>query len=500
MSAELVPVGQLSQAGSAREGDDRQRAGWLFVVLWAVNIGMAAAILFLGLPKLTVGTVTMFLLLGLILVGVPVGYSMLIASIVCLTALGGLQLASASLTGIIFESVANWQYSVIPMFVMMGVALWTSGLSGRTYGAARQWLSWLPGGLGVATNFAGAGLAAASGSTMGIVMTLGKVALPEMMKRRYSPALATGSVAMAGTLGQVIPPSILLVVYAGVAETPVGPQLLAGLIPGLILALGFATVIVCWALIVPSAAPRLLDRSITWRSRLTSLIPVIPVLLVVFLVIGGMFTGIFTATEAAAVGAVAALLVGVFCRGKGTRSLPKIGRYIWNTAQEAVRSIAGLFLVLLGAVLLTSAIARSGIAQSLSTWLVSLEPDRVTLMFGLILFYLVLGMFLESLPMILLTVPILIAPLEAVGVDMIWFGVFVIIMCEIGMVFPPIGIVTFIVHRLAQDPRTNSGVPVSLVAVFKGVLPFVALATAALIVFVYFPEIVLWLPNSSASE
>ncbi|MDN4465379.1 TRAP transporter large permease [Microbacterium aurantiacum] len=449
------------------------------------------------MPKMAVGGIGLLLMLLLMAAGVSIGVAMIVASVVGLVALGGFRVAETSLQALMFDGVASWSLSVVPMFVLLGIAMWRGGITTKAYHAAHQWFGRLPGGLAIATNVAGAGLSATSGSTIGISFALGRMAIPEMLRAGYRPSLATGSVAMAGTLGQIIPPSILLVIYAGIAQVSVGPQLIAGVLPGVILALGFGLVIVAIALLRPNGAPRVPQPGVTWGSRFRSLVGVVPILIIVVTILGGTYSGIFTITEAAACGAFIAIIVSWSGLGRGKRGVKATFRYLRDVVMDTVGSVASLFLVLIGALLISRLIALSGLAQAFSTWLVDLELGRIELLLILILAYIVLGMFLESLPMMLLTVPLLQGPLEALGVDMIWFGIFLVILCEIGMVFPPIGILTFIVHRLSQDPRVNLGVEVKLVDVFKGTMPFVGFSVLTLVLFIFFPDIVMWLPEMS---
>lgn len=465
---------------------------WLLLTVIAAACGV---MLLADLDGQSIGIITLVLMILLLVVGVPIGFAMIGSSIVGLFAIAGERAATASTSAIVYDSVASWTLNVVPLFVLMGVAMWKGGVTGRAYATARQWTNWLPGGLAVATNFSGAALATSSGSTMGITFALSRMSLPEMLSVGYKPSLATGSVTMAGTLGQIIPPSILLVIYAGVVSVPVGPQLLAGIVPGIILAVGFAATIIIWVVLDPSAAPRANSDDITWRSRFASLPALIPLLLVMATVIGGMFFGIFTASEAAALGALVALVVSWFMLGRGQRGPRATAVYLRDSVLETVTSIAGLFIILIGAAMLTRVLALSGVARAITQKLLDLDLARVELLLILVVVYIVLGMFLESLPMILLTVPLLQPPLEAMGVDMIWFGIFIVIMCEIGMVFPPIGMLVFIVHRLAQNPAVSRGVPVSLGDVYRGVMPFVALTILVTVAFIIWPDIVMWLPN-----
>jgi C4-dicarboxylate transporter, DctM subunit len=471
----------------------------LLWILGLAAVGVTATILIGGLPRQMVGLLAIVMLLLQLALGVPIGFAMILSAGIGLVGTLGFDVAWASLGNVAIDSVTSWSLNVIPLFVLMGIAMWKGGITAKAYVVARQWLGWLPGGLAVATNMAGAGLSATSGSTVGVTLALSRMSLPEMLKAGYRPSLATASVAMAGTLGQVIPPSILLVIYAGVAGTSVGPQLLAGLLPGVLLALGFCLVAVLWALVAPSVAPRVGLEGVTWPTRFRTLGGLVPILAVGIVVVGGIATGLLTASESAAIGAIAALVVSWISFGRGNRGPKSTWRFLHETFVESVRAIAGLFIIVVGALLLTRLLTISGLAQEMTAGLLRLDLDRVTLLILLIVFYIFLGMFLESLPMILLTVPLLQAPLEAIGVDMIWFGVFMIIMCEIGMVFPPIGILTFIVHRLAQDPQVNLGHRITLADVFRGVMPFVAVAVIVAIVLIIWPAIPLWLPNMSSA-
>lgn len=485
-----------SNVKTIQTAPSRRVSGAWFWVLGAAAAVIAAGLLFADLDRLLVGGLVIVLLLLLMLLTVPIGFAMITASVIGLLALGGSRAMESSVQSILFDGLASWTMAVVPLFVLMGIALSHSGVTTRAYEAASQWLGKLPGGLAVSTTVAGAGLATTSGSTTAISMSLGRMAIPEMLRAGYSPSLATGSVAIAGTLGQIIPPSILLVIYAGIAETSVGSQLMAGMVPGLILALGFVIVIVVWATLKPGIAPRADQTGITWATRLRSAIGMSPLILVAVIVLGGLALGLFTANEAAAWGALAALVIGVIRLPKGQRNLRGAGVFGRQVFMDTVSSVAGLFILIVGALMLGRALTISGLARWMGEVLTDMNLDRVSLLLVLIVAYIILGMFLESLPMMLLTIPILQVPLEAVGVDMIWFGIFIVIMCEIGMVFPPIGMLTFIVHRLVQNPSINLGTKISLVDVFKGIMPFMVALIGLTLLIIFVPDLVLWLPEA----
>jgi tripartite ATP-independent transporter DctM subunit len=462
--------------------------------LWLAAAACAVAI-FLSGDRLQIGYLSIVLLLLQLALAIPVGYAMISTSLLGLLAIGGYRVVAASVQSIVYDSVASWTYSVIPLFAFMGIAMWKSGVAGKAYAAAHVWTRRLPGGLAMATVLAGAGLASTSGSTLGITMALGKMSLSEMLRYRYKATIATGTIAMSGTLGQIIPPSVLLAIYAGIANVPVGPQLMAGLIPGLLLAAAFLLTILLWALMRPSAVPRP-QAAGAGVSRLRATVGALPILILALLIIGGLASGIFTATEAAAVGAVLALFFGWLALGSGKRGPSAFGRYLKEVGVASSVSLSGLFLIIIGAFLFSRLITLSGAASVLTDWLIALDLTRVELLLCLIVFYIILGMFLESLPMMLLTVPLLAAPLAAAGVDMIWFGVFLVIMCEIGMVFPPIGMLTFVVHRLAQDREIRGDTEIKLTDVFIGVMPFVAATILITVALIIWPDIVMFLPDA----
>lgn len=478
--------------------------------LWSrvliVGLGLAAVTVVLllqadavGLPRQAIGGLVVLLSIILFLVGIPVGIAMLGASLLGLLSLGGPRVIRSTLESVGFDPAASWSYSVIPMFILMGTLLWKSGLTASAFEATRNWIGWMPGGLAVATNFAGASLAAGSGSTIGITYALGRVAIPEMLQSKYRPSLAVGSVAAAGTLGQIIPPSLLLVIYAGAAGVAVGPQLLAGIVPGILLGLAFAISIVVRAAISKDLAPRRLQWRIGWGERWFSLLGVLPLVTVVVTVIGGIFFGIFTATEAGVFGALAALVMGGLHKFRAERSW----RSLWTMLRESIKltlaGTASIFLLLMGVYALTRVVALSQIANVLAQWIADLGLGRIGLLLVLIALYLILGMFMDTLAMMMLTIPVLMVPLQTVGVDPLFFGVFLVIMAEIGLMTPPLGILSFILHRIASDPQVNLGQRIPLGEVFKGTGWFVIAALAVVLLLILSPDLVTWLPNLGTS-
>ncbi|GAA1683642.1 hypothetical protein GCM10010977_31850 [Citricoccus zhacaiensis] len=454
-----------------------------------VMLALMVLVLFGPVGDLTIGILVIALSIVLMLAGIPIGFAILIPAAVGLWRMSGFNAVLVSFEDIPFDTTASWSLSVIPMFILMGTVMGRFQLTARLFEAAKAWMGGLPGGLAISTNFAGAGLAAASGSSMAITYSLGRVAIPEMLKAGYKPKLATGSVAMSGTLGMLIPPSVVLVVYASTAGTAVGPQLTAAVLPGVVLAIAFSVVILLWSLADKKLAPKAAGGSVSWTHRFRTLPGVIPMTVIILAIIGGMFSGLFTPTEAGAVGALLAIVMG--WAFSDDRSWKTFWPRMIDSLKETVAGVAPIFLLLIGVHVLTRVVALSGLAEALAEWVQSIGLTRTMLLLLLIPVFILMGMFMDSLAMILLTVPVLAPVLTALDVDLIWYGIFMVILVELGMVTPPIGILSYIVHRVSQNPEVNAGTPVSLIDVFKGVGPFLLAGIAMLVFIIFVPEFVL---------
>jgi len=380
----------------------------------------------------------------------------------------------------LFEFAASWALSAVPMFLLMGAIAHHSGISMTLFRAARLWLAALPGGLAVAANFACAAFSAASGSSLATAAAMGRIAYPEMSRAGYDRGLATGVIAAAGTLGSLIPPSILMVLFGIFAETSVSKLLIAGILPGLLTAAVYAAMIVGRCALNPSLAPRVREAG-EGSARIRALAEIWPVLLLIAGIIGGIYGGIFTATEAGAVGAFLSAVIAATQR-----------RLTWRMFRESVRealvSAAKIFFVALGAVLMTRFFAFSGIPHYLGGVLSSLDLSPILLVLASSLVYLLLGMFLEPLGLLLITLPLLLPMFQALGVDMIWMGVLVIKYLEIGLLTPPVGLNVYVVKSVVGDE-------VPLTTIFRGVLWFLACEVLIVALLIAFPEISLVLPN-----
>lgn len=501
-SDDVADLGAVTEPPRAAKPAPGRRRGTpsatVFLALVAAVVVLTAVIVVADIDRLTVGLLVVPLTVLLLVCGVHVSVALGLGGLLGLWKLGGMTGVGSALSTIPYSSAASWSLTVVPMFVLMGIVLGHTGITATLFDAARLWLGRMPGGLAVATIVSGAGLAAASGSTTGISYAMGRVAIPEMLRSRYSPELAAGVVTMAGTLGQIIPPSVLLVIYAGVAQTPVGPQLLAGVVPGVLLAVMFAVMIVVRARVTPGLAPATHTARVPRAERLRSLVSIWPLPVLIIVIIGGMYSGLVTATEAGALGALVAIAVGVWSRRRaGTRTvLAVLGRSLAETAS----AVAMIMFLLVGVHILTRLVALSGLAQAVSRVVTDLDLSATALLLTLVVTYLVLGMFMDTLAMLMLTIPILVPLLEALDIDLVWFGIFAVLMAEIAMVTPPVGVLAFIVHGLVQDKAVNLGTTITLATVFRGCLWFVATALVLVLLLILFPELALWLPGSGAAR
>ena len=391
----------------------------------------------------------------------------------------GWKIAYSNLAGEAFEAASNFNLLVIPMFVLMGNLAGVSGMSNDLFTAAYRWMGHLRGGLASATIAACAGFAALSGSSLASAITMGRVALPEMKRYKYSDSLSTASVAAGGTLGFLIPPSAGMVIYAVLTEQSVGRLFMAGVIPGIILTVLFIGAIYLTVLKNPSEGPP--GKRATKNERWKSLTRSLPILAVVFLTIGGMYTGFFTPVEASSVGAFLTFIVAAWRQSLTFKASCEV-------ILQTMSATATVFLIIIGAFVFIPFMAITEVPAQLVSILTSLPLGDVGILFLIILAYVLLGMFLESIAMLVLTIPIVIPIAVGLNWDLIWFGIIIVIVLEMGMITPPVGINVFIVKSLVPD------VPMS--HIFRGIWPFWFAMVIMLVLLVFFPKIALFLPQT----
>jgi tripartite ATP-independent transporter DctM subunit len=419
-------------------------------------------------------------LLVLIALRVPVGFALMLVAMFGIAQLKSWSVAAGMLRTEPFDFAAHWSFSAIPMFLLMGAVAHHSGISAALFRAARLWLGALPGGLAVAANFACAGFSAASGSSTATAAALGRISVPEMTKAGYDPGLATGTVASAGTLGAMIPPSIAFVLYGIFAEVSISKLFIAGILPGLMTAGIYATMIIIRCKINPALGPPYIAEA-GQRERWAALGEVWPLLVLILTIIVGLYAGLFTPTEAGAFGAFVSLLVA-FLQRRLTLHVFK------ESIFEALSGTARIFWVAIGAVLLTRFLAMTGAEVFLKEVVGSWAADPILLVLAASLIYIVLGMFLDPLGLLLLTLPLLLPMFEALDLDLIWFGVLVVKYIEIGLLTPPVGLNVYVIKSVV-------GPDISLETIFKGVAWFLACEVLVVVLLVSYPGISLYLPG-----
>jgi tripartite ATP-independent transporter DctM subunit len=433
------------------------------------------------MTSVDIGTIGIAVMLVLLMLRVPIGISLASVAIVGIFWLRGFDAALSILGSVPYDFISKWTLSAVPMFLLMGAIAAKSGITGALYSSIRAWVGWLPGGLAVATNFAGAGFAAICGSSLATTAAMGRTAVPEMLRLGYAPGLATGTAAAVGTLGALIPPSIMMVIYAVFAEASVGKMLVAGILPGLLTAAAYAALIIGRCTLQPSLAPRLPFNEISWGERFRALIPVWPLPIIVIGVVGGIYSGIMTATEA---GAFGAFITAVVAYSQGRLSLGVLRDGLVETAHSTTM----IFTVAIGAALFTTFLALSQLPGHLASGVVEhiTNPIHIVLLAAAV--YLVLGCFLDPLGILMLTLPIFLPVFKAAGIDPIWIGVILVKYLEIGLLTPPVGLNVFVMKGVMGDQ-------ISLGAIFKGVSWFLIAEAVVMTLLTLYPQIILFLPS-----
>jgi tripartite ATP-independent transporter DctM subunit len=427
----------------------------------------------------TIGLLGIVVMLILLALRMPIGIAMLLVGAAGFAILHGIDPALHMLGSYPYGYSAYYELAVIPLFVLMGNAAAVSGMGRDLYAAAYAWVGHWRGGLSSATIVSCAGFAAVSGSSVASAVTMGRICLPEMKRYGYDDRLATGTVAAGGTLGILIPPSTAFIIYAILTEQSIGRLLLAGFLPGLLLTVLFVITITIWTRINPQLGPPgpLASRP----ERLRTLGQAGPMMSIVVATIGGIYLGVFTPSEAAAVGAFLALAYALYKRTLGRKNTEFL-------LLETVKTTAFVFLILIGALVFGPFLALSGLPQQFAAWLTSFDLPPIVILSCLLMLYIVLGMFLEGFSMLVLTLPIVMPIVLTLGYDPIWFGVLMVIVLEMGLISPPVGINVFVVKGLVPD--------VPLGKVFAGILPFWIAMAIALMLIMIFPDIALFLPNT----
>lgn len=417
-------------------------------------------------------------LFAMMLLRVPIGMAMGLVGVTGFGYIVGAVPALKMVGQTSMRTVTDYTFGVIPMFLLMGAFVANSGMSRELFRAANSFLGHLRGGLGIATIAACGGFAAISGSSVATAATFSTVAYPEMRRYGYPQSFATGVIAAGGTLGAMLPPSTVLVVYGIITEQDIGKLFIAGILPGILA----ASMYICTVAIIGFVRPDFLPRAPrhSWKERVEGLRNIWATLLLFVFVIGGLYGGLFTPTEAGGMGAGGAFLIGV-ARGRLDRA------EIRRSLLQATRTAAAVFTVLIGALLFGYFLTVTQTPQKVTEFLTGLGVGRYGVLALIMLMYLVLGCLMDSLAMVILTVPIIFPVITHLGFNPIWFGVIIVMTVELGLIHPPVGMIVFVIKSVVDD--------VKFTTIFKGVLPFIVTDLIRLVILIAFPIIALWLPS-----
>jgi len=426
----------------------------------------------------TVGIIGIGLLLFLFLIRMPVAFAMALVGVLGFAFLAGPGASLGLLSQDVFETLSSYPLSVIPMFILMGSFAFASGISRRLYKTTYAWFGSLRGGLTIATVLACAGFSAISGSTAATAATMGKIALPEMHKYGYKDTLSTGTVAAAGTLGILIPPSTILIVYGIMIEESIGKLFIAGILPGIILSLFFVATVAILCFRKPELGPP--GEPTTFKYKLRSILGIIEAAILFALTIGGMFLGWFSPTQAGAIGAGGALIIGLLR-----------GQLSWKTfiesGKDGLLTSCMVMFIITGATVFGHFMAISDIPFILADWTTSLPLSTISIMGVIIFMYFIGGFFMDSMALVVVTIPIFFPVVQELGFDPIWFGVIVVLVAEMGVITPPVGVNVFVIKGIAPD--------IPLGTIFRGILPFLWAIIALTILLMIFPQIATFLPS-----
>ncbi|MFG1495450.1 TRAP transporter large permease [Saccharospirillum sp. HFRX-1] len=421
------------------------------------------------------GLLVLMLLLAL---RVPVALALMVVSLGGLSLMLGWETALSLLASTPYDFIAKWTLSAVPMFLLMGFVSYHAGLTAGLFNAAKVVFRWLPGGQAISSIFAASGFAAVSGSSLACAAAMGRIAIPEMVRSGYKPSFACGTIAAGGTIGALIPPSILMIIYGVFAQTSITQVFLGGITIGLLTAVSYSLVILIVSWLRPDIAPRV-AQGVEGYSVRQAVLEIWPVLALGTLVFGGLFSGFFTATEAGAVGAAGALLIS-FALGKLNLGQLK------TALLETLSTTASLLIIGVGATMFTVFLSLSGLAGFISVAVTNWELGFLQLMLVVVLIYLFLGLFMDPFGAMLVTLPILLPVFEQYDISLIWFGVLLVKLLEIGMITPPVGMNIFVIRSVASQYA-------SLVDIFKGVAYFLVADLVVVTLVILWPELVLFM-------
>lgn len=424
-----------------------------------------------------IGLLGLAVLMILMFTRMWIGFSMIVVGFFGFATIGGFIPALKILAIVPYNTLSNATFSTMPLFILMGIVIAKTGLGEDLYRATNAWMGQMKGGLAIATTVACSAFAAVSGGSIAAAVTLGKAAVPEMQKLKYSESLATSCIASGSTLGVLIPPSMGFIFYSILTDEPVGPLFMAGIIPGILLTLLFILVIMVITRMNPDAAP--VGPKTTMKEKLVSSKHSWPIALLFMVIMGGIYGGVFTPTEAAAIGAFGSIVIAMICRKMTVR-------IFFDSLFETMQTLGMITIIIVGSFILIRFMTITDLPAIIATYVTELHLSRYSILAAIVLLYVILGMFFDVMSAIAVTVPILHPVILALGFNPIWYGVVIVLVMEMGMVTPPIGMNVFILSGVTEIPSA---------VIFKGIWPFVLAMIACVVVITIFPQIALFIPS-----
>jgi tripartite ATP-independent transporter DctM subunit len=426
-----------------------------------------------------IGYIALVALLGLLALGVPISWSVGLIGVLGGFYLNGVNQTASQIVLTVWENGTLFVFIVLPLFLLMGQLSYHTGIANDLYDCVHKWFGHLPGGLAVAAVIANAIYGAVTGNSVAAVATMGPMVMPQFRKYKYNLSLATGTLASAGTLAVLVPPSTLLTIYGLWTETSIGELFKAGIIPCILIATAYCLVLMVWCMLKPEMGPR--GPVYSWNERISSLKQLLPTMVVMFLVLGGIYGGIVTPAEASGIGVAGVMLVAAFA-GRLTK------KAVVDSFKAAATTSGMVFIILVTGIVFSRFLVQTQVTSSILEWISSMQLSKYHVLIAILIFYFILGTALDTFGMLILSLPFVMPIVDAYNIDKIWFGVFVGVMVELAAVSPPVGITVAVMRSVAPDVSTTD--------IFKGCYPFLILTLLLGLVLIVWPDLALWLPRT----
>ena len=426
-----------------------------------------------------IGYIALVALLGLLALGIPISWSVGLVAVLGSFYLNGVNQTASQIVLTVWENGTLFVFIVLPLFLLMGQLSFHNGIANDLYDCIHKWFGHLPGGLAVAAVIANAIYGAVTGNSVAAVATMGPMVMPQFRKYNYNLSLATGTLASAGTLAVLVPPSTLLTIYGLWTETSIGELFTAGIIPCLLIAVSYCIVLMVWCILKPEMGPK--GPIYSWNERIGSLKQLLPTMVVMFMVLGGIYGGIVTPAEASGIGVAGVLLVAGL-----TGRLTK--KALVDSLRAASTTSGMVFTILITGIVFSRFLVQTQVTSSILEWISAMHLSKIHVLLAILVFYFILGTALDTFGMLILSLPFVIPIIDAYNIDKIWFGVFVGVMVELAAVSPPVGITVAVMRAVAPDVSTTD--------IFKGCYPFLILTLLLGIALIVWPDLALWLPRT----